>query len=193
MDRIGRYINQSIKHLIRELPSFVLNSVNIPQRLTDLTIPIETVLPELDVESLYASIPHDVGVHAVSQWLDTRHLLAAPQNEFLLELLEAVLNNNYFVFNKKYYSQNREVAMGPRMPHHAHVCIWDSGRGKRSTHTQHLRNTWPYGLDTLTICWWRGGGLKKNVKYSLHILMKIIEISTLLLRWICIKLNFLIY
>ena len=71
----------------------------------NLTIPDDCVLAGVDVKSLYSSIPHEVGIHAVSQWLDTRHPLEGPHNELLVELLEMVLNNNFFIFNRKYYPQ----------------------------------------------------------------------------------------
>lgn len=63
------------------------------------------------MEFLCSSIPHEVGVQAVSQWLDIRHPLAVPHNEFLIELLELVLNNNS-IFDNKYHRQKWGVAMG---------------------------------------------------------------------------------
>lgn len=53
-----------------------------------------------------------MGVQAVSQWLEIRHPLAGPHNQFLIDLLELVLNNNIFVFDSKYYHQKWGVAMG---------------------------------------------------------------------------------
>lgn len=103
LERIGKYIDQRIKHLVKELPSYVQDSADILRKLKNLEIPEECILAGIDVESLYSSIPHAVGIHAVSHWLDTRHPLAGPHNEFLIELLELVFNNNYFIFDGKYY------------------------------------------------------------------------------------------
>lgn len=82
----GKYIDKRLKHLIRELPSFVLDSAD---RLMTLTIPDDCVLAGVDVESLYSSIPPE-GIHAISQWLYTRHPLAGPHNELLVKFLDIV-------------------------------------------------------------------------------------------------------
>lgn len=127
LERVDKDIDKGLKHLIRELPSFVLDSTDILRRLVNLTIPDDCVLAGVDVESLYSSIPHEVGIHAVSQWLDTHHSLAGPHNELLVELLEMVLKNNFFIFNRKYYEQRGGVSMGAAC---APSYAW--GRGRRS-------------------------------------------------------------
>lgn len=117
LERVGKYIHKHIKHLVTELPSFVLDSSHILRKLKDLIIPEDCVLAGVEVEFLYSSIPHETGVQAVSKWLEVRHSLAGPHNKFILELLDMVLNNNFFMFNKTFFHQIRGVAIELHAPH----------------------------------------------------------------------------
>lgn len=81
LEKTRKYMDKCIKHLVMELPSFVLDSANILHRLKDLTIPDDCIQAGIDVEALYSAISHQVGVHAASQWLELRHPLAGPQSE----------------------------------------------------------------------------------------------------------------
>lgn len=111
LERLRKYVDKRVKRLVTELPSFVLDSSDILRKLKDLIIPEVCVLAGVDVKSLCSSIPHEAGVHAVFQWLEARHPLTGPHNEFLVELLQMALNNN-FLFNKKLFCQVWGVAMG---------------------------------------------------------------------------------
>lgn len=51
----------------------------------------------IDVESIYTSIPHHWGLRAVEFFLDKLYREMAHQNEFILDLLNIVLHNNFFL------------------------------------------------------------------------------------------------
>ena len=70
----------------------------------------------LDVENLYGNIAHDVGLEAVNFWLekiqrDTTRIT----NDFILEGVQLILENNVFYFNGQHYRQIRGTAMGTKM------------------------------------------------------------------------------
>lgn len=121
---LGMYIKRT-KHLVMELPSFVLDSSDILRKLKDIIIPEDCVLAGVDLESIYSSIPHKAGVHVVSQWLEACHPLAGP-HEFLIELLKMVLDNNCFMFNKKFFSPGEGRSHGSRIC--PFICLFTSGR-----------------------------------------------------------------
>lgn len=74
-------------------------------KILDLSIPQEALLVGIDVESLYTSLPHEWGTLAVHHFLDQRFPNMDAQNEFILELLDLALKNNFFQFVKHYYQQ----------------------------------------------------------------------------------------
>lgn len=66
----------------------------------------------IDVKSLYTSIPHQCGIQAVESFLNSMYPESGPQNEFLVDLLEFALLNNFFQFLTTYYQQIRGTSMG---------------------------------------------------------------------------------
>ncbi|KAM5171926.1 LOW QUALITY PROTEIN: DNA-directed RNA polymerase III subunit RPC2 [Mantella aurantiaca] len=112
LERIGKYVDRKLRHIVSELPSFVLDSPDILRRLDGSSFPTNGLLVGIDVESLYTSIPHETGIGAIKEWLELRHLINGPENEFIIQLLELVLLNNYFMFDGQFFKQIRGVAMG---------------------------------------------------------------------------------
>ena len=67
-----------------------------------------------DIKSLYTSIPHDLGLQAITYWLNRcRHLIPNRfTNTFILESIEFLLKNNNFNFNGFTFNQLSGTAMG---------------------------------------------------------------------------------
>ena len=67
-----------------------------------------------DIQSLYTSIPHDLGLKAMEYWITRcRHLIQDRfSDEFILESIEFLLKNNNCVFNGEMYNQIKGTAMG---------------------------------------------------------------------------------
>lgn len=77
--------------------------------------------------NLFTLIPHDWGLRAVS-FLEATHPEFGVQNEFILELLELALTNNYCQFLDGFYQQTRGTAMGATwVPSYAclHLGLWE--------------------------------------------------------------------
>ena len=70
-----------------------------------------------DVESLYTSISNDLGLQALQYWIrKMKHLIPNRFSEnFIMESSKFVLENNYFVFNKRMWRQIKGTAMGKEM------------------------------------------------------------------------------
>ena len=67
-----------------------------------------------DIVALYPSIPTELGIQALEYWIDKlRHLINRRfTKEFILELAEFVLRNNFFEFDGKIFHQIIGTAMG---------------------------------------------------------------------------------
>lgn len=120
MERVGRYVDGFIKAMVSSLPSYARDTRDVLAKLQDLEIPGGALLVGIDVESLYTSIPQEWGLRFVSYFLEVTHLDFGTPNEFILELLELALTNNYFQFLNGFYQQTRRTAMGaPWAPSYA--------------------------------------------------------------------------
>ena len=71
-------------------------------------------LVSVDITSLYANIPHELGLKAIEHWLDKYPELIHSRFDktFILKALKIVLKNNHFVFNEEFFHQTAGTAMG---------------------------------------------------------------------------------
>lgn len=89
----------------RWLPSFVENTRHVLMKSVNLPVPPNVILVNIDVESLYTSIPNIWVFSAIAHFLDCHFPTIATQNKFLLELLQFALTNNCFQFMGTSYKQ----------------------------------------------------------------------------------------
>ena len=70
------------------------------------TLNYEATLYSCDIERLHTTIPTDLGLEAISYWLnDTSNLIVNRfSKDFVLELLEFILKNNNFKFDEIFYN-----------------------------------------------------------------------------------------
>ena len=74
------------------------------------------VLASRDVVNLYTSIPHDLGLEALSYWIDKKPNLIPERftKAFILEAASFVLSNNNFQFDIYMFLQLVGTAMGTK-------------------------------------------------------------------------------
>lgn len=90
----------------------MLDTSDFLKGLRDITVvPTEGWLVTIDVVSLYTSIEHQKGIEAVRGLLSTSDYSVQQQN-FVMELLEIVLYENFFFFRDQFFIQKRGTAMG---------------------------------------------------------------------------------
>ena len=76
----------------------------------------QATLYSCDIESLYTSIPTNLGLKAISHWLNVKRDLIPDRisSEFVLKALDFVLNNNYFIFLNSMYYRKSGTAIGTK-------------------------------------------------------------------------------
>ncbi|CAJ0958904.1 unnamed protein product [Ranitomeya imitator] len=98
--------------LVKTTRSFLLDTGHFIRVIKDLgTIPPESWLVTLDVNSLYTSISHDKGMEATRSLLSTSDL-SDGSIQFCMDLLQIVLHENFFLYEDTFYVQKRGTAMG---------------------------------------------------------------------------------
>ena len=107
LDKILMPISSKVKTYIKDDWDFIRN---LPSNLTFA----ETTMYSVDISSLYTSISHSLGINAIKFWIN-KHRKLIPNRfseEFIIESLIFVLENNYFIFDGQYYKQEDGTAMG---------------------------------------------------------------------------------
>jgi hypothetical protein len=115
----AKFIASQLKPFMERIPSYIPNSYRLVERLAELRdLPRSAVLVTADVESLYPNIPIESAYACISNLLassGTSTGLSTPCENvktLILDLLHIQMNNNYFEFDNEYYLQVRGLPMG---------------------------------------------------------------------------------
>ena len=93
-----------------------IEHINEQKIITD-----DSILVTMDVTALYTNIPHNEGIAACTEALETRND-PTPPTSFLSKLITLILTLNSFVFNGIHYLQTQGTAMGTSMaPNYANL------------------------------------------------------------------------
>ena len=108
LDVLLRPYTEHVKSHLRDTIDF-LN--NLPGEVAP-----HTILASFDIEALYSNIPHDLGLEAVKYWLETYPKIKKYRflNNFILEAIKLILENNTFCFYNEFYKQIKGTAMGTK-------------------------------------------------------------------------------
>lgn len=106
------YIDSFLQPLAQALQSYIRDSTHLMGLLSPYKWTKNYSWLSLDVNSLYTSIPHEVGLLAVQNFLLTDPMLNTRQAAFILEATSFCLTHNYFHFEDQFYLQTHGTAMG---------------------------------------------------------------------------------
>ena len=117
-EKISQLIDLHLKPHVPRIKSYIKDSGHLISLLESTPVPTDCILVTIDVKSLYLNIPHSDGVKAVLNRLyRTKELadqMTIPQCT-MKDLLNIVLQQNYFQFADKIYHQIQGTAMGTKM------------------------------------------------------------------------------
>ena len=83
-ENISRFVDHFLQPLTRDLPSYIRDTTDFLQKLRELpALSSESLLVTLDVSSLYTNIPHDEGINACEEFLNTRTDQSPPHQGFM--------------------------------------------------------------------------------------------------------------
>ena len=102
-----------------------------------LYIAQDALLVTTDVVGLYPSIPHQVGLKALKETLDTRENRNIATND-LIKMAEFVLKNNYFDFNGQVKQKISGAAIGTKFAP-IYTCIFMDDIESKFLETQSLQ------------------------------------------------------
>lgn len=105
------YLDHILQPLVASVPHLLKDTTHFIKEIEGKHIEETSVLVTLDVNSLYTSISHDDVCLVIDLYLDGRQD-QQPLKYFLLELLDLIIEKNYFTFEGDYFYQTKGVAMG---------------------------------------------------------------------------------
>ena len=109
----SKLLHEILAPLVPNMKSYIKDEWEFVRRFPQ-HVPFDATLFSCDIESLYSSIPKDLGLEAIEYWIDRlRHLIPHRfTKEFILELTKFVLENNFCIFDNEMYRQAIGTAMG---------------------------------------------------------------------------------
>ena len=114
-ENLSAFVEHHLKPLAQKVKSYVKDTNYFLRKIANLPpLPEDLFFCTIDVVGLYPNIPHDEGLKAVRNALDSREDKTI-STESLLELAECVLKNNIFEQNTKFFKQVRGTAIGTKM------------------------------------------------------------------------------
>jgi hypothetical protein len=128
------------------------------------TVNPNSELISFDVVSLYTNIPHDLGISAITYWLENKRNIVQDRfsKEFILETVKIILERNVFYFDGKFYRQKGGTAMGTKMaPTYAtlvlgyleHILYEQLLNSYGQKFASYVRQNWKRFLDDCFIIW----------------------------------------
>lgn len=103
------YIDALLQPYMKGTESYIQNSTEVINIISDLELPITSLLATLDIESLCSNIMHARAIKAFTHRFSTQ-----PQFIFLLDLLKFVIKN-VFKFDSEIFIQTCGLAMGTKL------------------------------------------------------------------------------
>ena len=113
--RLSNLIEILLKPLVPTLKTYIKDDWDFLRKLPS-KIPYQSTMYSCDISSLYTSIPTELGLEAIKYWLHERRELIPQRftDDFIIESLEFILNNNNVLFDERMYLQLLGTAMGTK-------------------------------------------------------------------------------
>lgn len=152
----SQYVDVFLQPLAQSLPSYIRDSTHLLERLSLYTWDDNYLWLSLDVNSLYTSIPHNIGLRALQHFLSQDNMTNPDQATFILDATTFCLTHNYFLFQGDYYLQTTGTAMGANFaPSYANLTMgfWETSHiWQNNPYIQHLIFYGRY-IDDIIIIW----------------------------------------
>lgn len=154
---ISKYIDYYLGPLATLHPSYIKDTSDFLQKLSQTKVKPDSFLITLDVDSLYTNINNQAGLRATQDSFTMNPDDRRPDEE-LMKLLTNCLENNDFVFNKQWYLQVGGTAMGKKFaPNYANIFManWEKEALAKCTkqpqvyfrYLDDIFLIWPHSLD----------------------------------------------
>uniref|UniRef100_A0A8C5R686 Reverse transcriptase domain-containing protein n=1 Tax=Leptobrachium leishanense TaxID=445787 RepID=A0A8C5R686_9ANUR len=126
---LSEYVDMLLQPIVRTIPSYLKDTLSMLQMLKELSWQNGDIMMTCDVNALYSSIPHDMGLTALEEEISRYNLIESEQRSFIIDSVKFILDHNYFKFEEDYYIQLKGTAMGTKFaPSYANLYMagWEN-------------------------------------------------------------------
>ena len=126
-ENISHFVNHYSKHIPEQTDSFIQDTPDLLRFLEEANkgpdIPSNAILVSIDVVGLYPNIPQDEGIDAFREAMhEPKYGQSSMCINFIITLLQYVLQFNSFIFNEKFYLQEWGTSIGTKVaPTYANI------------------------------------------------------------------------
>ena len=126
LHNLAAFLHEIIHNSLPPSESYIKNSFQLANRVSNLSVPLDSTLVSLDVVSLFTNVPVDLVISGLERrWELIQRKTSLPKSEFI-EGIKLVLESTFFTFNGNYYRQTFGVPMGsPLSPIVADLVLQD--------------------------------------------------------------------
>ena len=109
----SRFVEHYLQPLVREIPSSIKDTNDFINKINNFAVPPNSLLVtmDMDIKSLYTSIPNNEGIASVKKKYDHYPEKTIP-TKITTIFLALILTLNNFIFNSRFYLQIKSYAMG---------------------------------------------------------------------------------
>ena len=115
-EKISMLIDIILQPFVLETNSYIRDTSDFLSKVNGIELHPDDWLFTMDVTSLYTNIPHDEGIQAIKELMNSKRKNQLPTNDNIIKMLELILKCNNFTFNNENYFQINGTAMGTRVP-----------------------------------------------------------------------------
>ena len=111
----AKWLHQQLLPIVKKYNQVVMDRLGLIQDLENKTfkgLNKKPYLATIDVSALYTSIDLNKGLEIIRRVIKNSKLIKPSSIDFMIDLLNWVLRNNYFRFNGTFYQQIKGAAMG---------------------------------------------------------------------------------
>ena len=106
---LSQFLNTFLISHSQSHPSYLKDTGDFLQTISDLVVPQDSFLVSLDIESLYTNLSHDECLEALHDIFDKED---DPIFPFIIALFDYVVRHNDFEFDGRFFRQVRGVSIG---------------------------------------------------------------------------------
>ena len=112
-ERMAEMAEHELNEFVEGSPLYIQDTTDFLQKLPEVQqlLPEDTIPFCFDVAKLYPSVPRQEGIQACKEGIEIRKKPLVP-TEYVVEIIQTVLDNNVLAFNNTSYVQTVGIAIG---------------------------------------------------------------------------------
>ena len=120
---ISRCVDYSLQPVVKQIPSYIKDTNHFINKLNNFSVPVNSVLVNMDIRSLYTSMPHNEGIAATKKRYYSYIHKTIP-TKIIITFLALTLTLYNFVFDSRFYPQIKAVLWIQFIPQHMQIYSW---------------------------------------------------------------------